>query len=45
MTSDDLRETPIRTLVADLFAGGATATEYDPVAVEAAGRVCGARGD
>jgi len=45
LNSDDLREAPSRTLLADLFAAVATATTYDPVAMETARRVCGERGD
>jgi len=39
--TDDLREAPSRTLLADLFAAGATATAYDPVAMDEARRIFG----
>ncbi len=37
--TDDMREAPSRYLLADLFAAGATAVAYDPVAMHEAGRV------
>jgi len=39
--TDDMREAPSRTLLADLFAAGATATAYDPVAMGEARRIFG----
>ena len=39
--TDDMRDAPSRTLLADLFAAGATATAYDPVAMHEAQRVFG----
>ncbi len=39
--TDDMRDAPSRTLLADLFAAGATATAYDPVAMHEARRVFG----
>ena len=40
--TDDMRDAPSRTLVADLLAAGATVTAYDPVAVHEAKRIFGA---
>ena len=39
--TDDMRDAPSRTLLADLFAAGATATAYDPVAMHEARRIFG----
>lgn len=39
--TDDMRDAPSRTLIADLLAAGATVTAYDPVAVHEAQRVFG----
>lgn len=39
--TDDMREAPSRTLLADLFACGATVVAYDPVAMNAARRIWG----
>jgi UDPglucose 6-dehydrogenase len=39
--TDDMRDAPSRTLLADLFAAGATVTAYDPVAMHEAQRVFG----
>jgi UDPglucose 6-dehydrogenase len=39
--TDDMRDAPSRTLLADLFAAGATATAYDPVAMHEAQRIFG----
>ena len=39
--TDDMREAPSRTLIADLFASGATVIGYDPVAMDAARRIFG----
>ena len=39
--TDDMRDAPSRTLLADLFAAGATATAYDPVAMHEAQRLLG----
>ena len=39
--TDDMRDAPSRTLLADLFAAGATVTAYDPVAMHEARRVFG----
>ncbi len=39
--TDDMRDAPSRTLLADLFEAGATATAYDPVAMHEAKRVFG----
>jgi UDPglucose 6-dehydrogenase len=39
--TDDMRDAPSRTLMADLFAAGATVTAYDPVAMHEARRVFG----
>ena len=39
--TDDMRDAPSRTLLADLFAAGATATAYDPVAMVEARRIFG----
>jgi UDPglucose 6-dehydrogenase len=39
--TDDMREAPSRFLLADLFAAGATATAYDPVAIHEAQRLFG----
>ncbi|MCM8624882.1 UDP-glucose/GDP-mannose dehydrogenase family protein [Accumulibacter sp.] len=39
--TDDMREAPSRTLLADLFAAGATVTAYDPVAMDEARRIFG----
>jgi UDPglucose 6-dehydrogenase len=39
--TDDMRDAPSRTLLADLFAAGATVAAYDPVAMEEARRVFG----
>ena len=39
--TDDMRDAPSRTLLADLFASGATATAYDPVAMHEAQRIFG----
>jgi UDPglucose 6-dehydrogenase len=39
--TDDMRDAPSRTLLADLFAAGATATAYDPVAMPEARRIFG----
>lgn len=39
--TDDRRDAPIRELIADLFAAGATVTAYDPVAMEKARRIFG----
>ena len=39
--TDDMRDAPSRTLLADLFAAGATVTAYDPVAMNEARRVFG----
>ena len=39
--TDDMRDAPSRTLLSDLFAAGATATAYDPVAMHEARRVFG----
>ena len=40
--TDDMRDAPSRTLLADLFAAGATVTAYDPAAMHEAKRVFGA---
>jgi UDPglucose 6-dehydrogenase len=40
--TDDMRDAPSRTLIADLFAAGATVTAYDPVAMPEARRIFGA---
>jgi UDPglucose 6-dehydrogenase len=39
--TDDMRDAPSRALLADLFAAGATATAYDPVAMPEAQRIFG----
>jgi UDPglucose 6-dehydrogenase len=39
--TDDMRDAPSRTLLADLFAAGATVAAYDPVAMDEARRVFG----
>ena len=39
--TDDMRDAPSRTLLADLFAAGATVTAYDPVAMHEARRIFG----
>ena len=39
--TDDMRDAPSRTLLADLFAAGATVTAYDPVAMGEARRIFG----
>lgn len=39
--TDDMRDAPSRTLLADLFAAGATVTAYDPVAMSEARRIFG----
>jgi UDPglucose 6-dehydrogenase len=39
--TDDMRDAPSRTLLADLFAAGATVTAYDPVAMHEAQRIFG----
>jgi UDPglucose 6-dehydrogenase len=39
--TDDMRDAPSRALLADLFAAGATATAYDPVAMVEAQRIFG----
>ncbi|MCZ4313813.1 UDP-glucose/GDP-mannose dehydrogenase family protein [Comamonadaceae bacterium G21597-S1] len=39
--TDDMRDAPSRTLLADLFAAGATVTAYDPVAMKEAKRIYG----
>ena len=39
--TDDMREAPSRTLIADLFASGATVVAYDPVAMGTARRIFG----
>ena len=39
--TDDMREAPSRTLLADLFAAGATVTAYDPVAMDESKRIFG----
>ncbi len=39
--TDDMRDAPSRTLIADLFAAGATVTAYDPVAMHEAQRIFG----
>ena len=39
--TDDMRDAPSRTLIADLFAAGATVTAYDPVAMSEAQRIYG----
>jgi len=39
--TDDMRDAPSRTLLADLFAAGATVTAYDPVAMNEARRLFG----
>jgi len=39
--TDDMRDAPSRTLLADLFAAGATVTAYDPVAMKEARRIFG----
>jgi len=39
--TDDMRDAPSRTLLADLFAAGATVTAYDPVAMDEAQRIFG----
>ena len=39
--TDDMRDAPSRTLLADLFAAGATVTAYDPVAMNEARRIFG----
>ncbi len=39
--TDDMRDAPSRTLLADLFAAGATVTAYDPVAMQEARRIFG----
>jgi UDPglucose 6-dehydrogenase len=37
--TDDMRDAPSRTLLADLFAAGATVTAYDPIAMREARRI------
>ncbi len=39
--TDDMRDAPSRTLIADLFSAGATVTAYDPVAMHEAQRIFG----
>ncbi len=39
--TDDMRDAPSRTLLADLFAAGATVTAYDPVAMNESQRIFG----
>jgi UDPglucose 6-dehydrogenase len=39
--TDDMRDGPSRTLLADLFAAGATVTAYDPVAMNESKRIFG----
>ena len=39
--TDDMRDAPSRTLIADLFAAGATVTAYDPVAMNETRRIYG----
>jgi len=39
--TDDMRDAPSRTLLADLFAAGASVTAYDPVAIHEAKRIFG----
>ena len=39
--TDDMRAAPSRTLLADLFAAGATVTAYDPAAMHEAQRIFG----
>ena len=39
--TDDMRDAPSRTLLADLFAAGATVSAYDPVAMHEAQRIFG----
>ena len=39
--TDDMRDAPSRTLLADLFAAGATVSAYDPVAMHEAHRIFG----
>ncbi len=39
--TDDMRDAPSRTLLADLFAAGATVTAYDPIAMHEARRIYG----
>ena len=39
--TDDMREAPSRTLLADLLAAGATVTAYDPIAMPEARRIFG----
>ena len=39
--TDDMRDAPSRTLIADLFAAGATVTAYDPVAMHETQRIFG----
>ena len=39
--TDDMREAPSRTLIADLLAAGASVTAYDPVAMEETRRIYG----
>lgn len=39
--TDDMREAPSRTLIADLFEAGATVTAYDPVAMHETQRIFG----
>ncbi|HRE16460.1 MAG TPA: UDP-glucose/GDP-mannose dehydrogenase family protein, partial [Rhodocyclaceae bacterium] len=39
--TDDMREAPSRTLIADLFAAGAAVVAYDPVAMEETKRIYG----
>ena len=39
--TDDMRDAPSRTLIADLFAAGATVTAYDPVAMSETQRIYG----
>ena len=39
--TDDMRDAPSRTLIADLLAAGATVTAYDPVAMHEAQRIFG----
>ncbi len=39
--TDDMRDAPSRTLLADLFAAGATVAAYDPVAIHEAQRIFG----
>ena len=39
--TDDMRDAPSRTLLADLFAAGATVTAYDPVAMKESKRIFG----